>query len=86
MKPYVLGLAIALAGCAGARPPALTPAEVAIVAAAAECDRVIEREIAKVKPDECPKAQLAVDADRVCAIAFPKGVSLDCPEFRGGKR
>lgn len=75
------GLGWQLAGCAKSAPP-LSPAEIAIVSAALECDRVVEREIAKVKPDECPKAQLAINTDRVCAIAFPMGIDLGCPEFR----
>lgn len=68
-----------LSGCAKPAPP-LSPVEIAIVSAAVECDQVIAREIAK--HDTCPPVQLAVDLDRACRAAFPKGVNLDCPEYR----
>lgn len=75
------GAAIAYVFCGCSKqPPPLSPAELAIVAMAAECEKVIHREIAV--HDDCPGAQLAINSERVCAAAFPKGVNLDCPEYR----
>ncbi len=68
-----------LTGCSKPPPP-LSPAELAIVAAAAECEKVIHREIAS--RDTCPEAELAIRASRACAISFPAGISLDCKEHR----
>lgn len=71
---------IAYMFCGCAHPPILTPAEVATLAASAECDKAIDKEIAA--HEECPAAQLAINGHRACQIAYPKGLSLDCPEFR----
>lgn len=72
-------LAYVFCGCAKPPPP-LTPAELAIVAMAAECEKVINREIAA--RDTCPEAELAIRANKACAVAFPAGINLDCKEHR----
>lgn len=60
--------------------PSLSPAELAIVAMAAECEKVINREIAA--RETCPEAELAIRANKACAVAFPAGINLDCKEHR----
>ncbi len=77
----LLGLAALVfwsTGCA--KPPALSPSQVARVASAAACRSVALKAVKD--HDTCPPAQLVVDSDPDCKLAFPEGLSLNCPEFR----
>lgn len=76
---YVFGHAIL--GCS--RVPPLTPDQAATAGAVLACADQLGKEIRSAH--SCPEAQLALDAMPVCKLAYPRGLDLDCPEFRGGR-
>ncbi len=69
-------LVLAWAACA----PAVSPTD---AAHAASCEVVVHDAIHG--HDTCPAAELAINASPVCKALYPHGLSLDCPEHRGGK-
>lgn len=66
-----------LGGCSPAPPPPLPPQK---VSALLGCQMSLAKNLSEART--CPEAQVAIDSDPDCHALFPRGLDLDCPEYR----